>query len=281
MKIVTWNIQWGKGRDGRVDLRRIVDTARALADFDVLCLQEVAANYPMLDEGRGEDQPARLAELLPGFTPIFRPAIETLSPAPRGFGNMVLSRLPVRQVFSHLLPRPAEPGVKSMQRQALEIVVEAAFGPVRVVTTHLEYYSAQHRAAQIGRILELQREAALRTGLGEARGDEEGPYASLPRPASSVLCGDFNFEPDWPDYAALTAPLGAGVPRFLDAWTIAYPGAPHVVTCGIDDPAQWAKGPNCRDFFFVTEDLKPRVGALRIDTDTPASDHQPVLLVLS
>ena len=55
MKLVSWNIQWCLGIDGRVDPKRIVDEARALADFDVLCLQEVAANFPALKGSRGED----------------------------------------------------------------------------------------------------------------------------------------------------------------------------------------------------------------------------------
>ena len=46
MKLVTWNTQWCCGFDGRVDPQRIVDDARAMADFDVLCLQEIAANFP-------------------------------------------------------------------------------------------------------------------------------------------------------------------------------------------------------------------------------------------
>ena len=36
MKLVTCNIQWGLGVDHRVDLERIVRTARDMADFDVL-----------------------------------------------------------------------------------------------------------------------------------------------------------------------------------------------------------------------------------------------------
>jgi endonuclease/exonuclease/phosphatase family metal-dependent hydrolase len=278
MRVVTWNIQFGKGRDGRVDLARIAETARALGDFDVLCLQEVAANYPSLDNGLGEDQPARLAELLPGYALVFRPAIETWSPVARRFGNLLFTRLPVLQVVSHLLPRPPEAGKKSMQRQALEVVVAASFGPVRVVTTHLEFYSERHRAAQIDRLRELHRETALRAALGERRGPEEGPYETLPRPPSAILCGDFNFEPDWPDYAAATAPFEPGVPRLLDAWRVAHPGTPHPPTCGIDDRQQWKDGPNTRDFFFVTADLGPRIREVRVDTATPASDHQPVLV---
>ena len=46
MKLITWNVQWCRGVDGRVDPARIVAAARELADFDVLCLQEIADNFP-------------------------------------------------------------------------------------------------------------------------------------------------------------------------------------------------------------------------------------------
>jgi len=55
VKLVTWNIQWGRGVDGRVDLARIVSTARGLADFDLLCLQEVADNFPGLEGNDDRD----------------------------------------------------------------------------------------------------------------------------------------------------------------------------------------------------------------------------------
>ena len=34
MKLLSWNIQWGRGMDGRVDLTRILRTIRKLGDFD-------------------------------------------------------------------------------------------------------------------------------------------------------------------------------------------------------------------------------------------------------
>ena len=46
MKLITWNVQWCRGVDGRVDPARIVAEAKRLADFDVLCLQEIADNFP-------------------------------------------------------------------------------------------------------------------------------------------------------------------------------------------------------------------------------------------
>lgn len=35
MKLITWNIQWGRGADGRVDLDRVVAHAQRFADFEI------------------------------------------------------------------------------------------------------------------------------------------------------------------------------------------------------------------------------------------------------
>ena len=70
MKLVTWNIQWGLGMDGRLDLARIVAEARRIADFDLLCLQEVADDFPDLPGGPAMNQFAELARLLPGYTGV-------------------------------------------------------------------------------------------------------------------------------------------------------------------------------------------------------------------
>jgi endonuclease/exonuclease/phosphatase family metal-dependent hydrolase len=70
MKVLSWNVQWCLGVDGRVDPARIVAEARAFADFDVLCLQEVACNFPALAGSAGEDQFAAIAAVLPGFTAL-------------------------------------------------------------------------------------------------------------------------------------------------------------------------------------------------------------------
>ncbi len=65
MKLITWNIQWCCGVDGKVDPARIVTEAKRLADFDVLCLQEIADNFPhpRLAGSAGEDQFALLSTL--------------------------------------------------------------------------------------------------------------------------------------------------------------------------------------------------------------------------
>ena len=279
--LITWNIQWGRGCDHRVDLERIVRTARAMADFDVLCLQEVARNFPGLP-GSDEDQFRRLAELLPGYAAI--EGIGTDVRAPDGarsqVGNVILTRLPVLQAFRHLLPWPPDPAVPSMQRVAVEAVLQAPWGPLRVTTTHLEYYSARQRTAQIERLRELQAEAAAHAQDVEHARKQGGPFQNAARPAAAILTADFNFRPDDPLYARLQAPFADGTPRYVDSWQIRHPGRPHAPTIGVFDREQWPEPFTC-DFVFVTEDLPGLVGEVRVNGDTDASDPQPVLLTLN
>ena len=119
MKLITWNIQWGLGIDGRVDLSRIIATARAMADFDVLCVQEVADNFPGLEGNDDADQFEQLARLLPGYERIEAYNVDV--PAVDGrrarFGNAIYSRLPVLAARRHALPWPPEPGKTTMPRR--------------------------------------------------------------------------------------------------------------------------------------------------------------------
>ena len=86
-----------------------------------------------------------LLRCCPIICPVFRPAIETMDSAGglHRFGNMTLSRLPVLQIANHLLPWPGAGATRSMRRHALEVTVQAAFGALRIVNTHLEYHSAR------------------------------------------------------------------------------------------------------------------------------------------
>lgn len=282
MKLLSWNIQWGRGMDGRVDLARIVQAIRALGDFDVICLQEVAVNFPGLPGSRGEDQVAELSAGLPGYTAIYGAATDV--PDGHGgrkqFGNAVFSRLPVGQVWRHLLPWPAELNGPSMQRALVEAVVDADIGPLRVMTTHLEYYSQHQREAQIDAIRRLHAEVCVmanRTPLPEEVG---GAFEVYPRPAEAILCGDMNF-PAWaPERPRLLAPFAGGEPGFRDAWDVLHPGELHAPTVGIH-PVDFVNRPECFDFVFITEGLAGHLTAHGIDTATAASDHQPVWVELA
>jgi len=282
MKLITWNIQWGRGIDLKVDLDRIARTAREIADFDVLCLQEVAVNFPGLAGSRGENQVEELSRALPGYAEHYGIATDVDDGHGRRsrFGNLILSRLPVIQVFRHLLPWPRDPKVPSMQRIAVEAVVRTRRGPLRVLTTHLEYYSATQRMAQVDALRRLHVEACGHAAFPRPSGDPGEPFAALPRPTSALLTGDLNFKPDAPEHERITSAFGAAAPRFMDAWEIAHPNQPHAHTVGQYENG-WAEHPYCCDFVFVTEDLASRVRKVTVDAQTQASDHQPILIELA
>ena len=280
MKLISWNVQWCRGCDGRVNPARISKVVKEMADVDVLCLQEVARNFPSLEGSAGENQYETLAGLFPDYAVIEGVATDVLAPQGerREFGNALITRLPILQVYRRLLPWPADASVPSMQRAAIEVVLEAPSGPLRVTTTHLEYYSAKQRAAQVEALRELQLEAAGHAAAPRP-GKEDGPFRQVPRPAAGILTADFNFRSDDPMHARLQAPLGAGVPTYRDAWQLRHPGKPHAPTLGVHDRSQWPEAFAC-DFIFVTEDLANRVEDVVVNGVTDASDHQPVLLVL-
>jgi endonuclease/exonuclease/phosphatase family metal-dependent hydrolase len=277
MRLLTWNIQCGRGCDGVNDLARIAAVAREFADADVYCFQEVSDNFSKLDGGA--DQSAQLASLFPGYRPVFRPAIETVGAGGRRhrFGNMTLSRLPVLQIANHLLPWPGVATVRSMRRHALDVTVQAAFGALRIVNTHLEYHSTVQREVQVVRLLDLQEEASTSSIAG---GSHVEPYGAQTLAAPSLLCGDFNFDVSDSQHSLIHESKRRGL-NYRDAWSIRHPGKYHPFTCGLYDRVQWPEGPDCRDFIFVTEDISDRIRRVDVNGRTDASDHQPVAIDLT
>ena len=278
MVLITWNIQWGLGLDGRVDLARSVETARAFADFDVLCVQEVADNFPGLEGNDERDQFAELARLLPGYRRIDAHGVDVLGDGGRRrrFGNAIFSRCDVLSVRRHALPWPAD-AVSTMPRVALEATLQAPMGPIRVTTTHLEYYSEAQRMAQAARLRELNAEACERAARPGPRKREGGPFDSTPQTRHALLVGDFNFPPEHPAYAEIQRTAGEGIPRYRDAWPLVRGGEPHAPTFCVH-AKKYAKTPYCCDFAFVTEPLAARVRRIEVDLATQASDHQPLLI---
>src|SRR5262249_1428506 len=98
MKIATYNIHYGVGTDGKLNLERIVE---AVGDADIIALQEVETNW---DRSGNTDQPALIGSLLPEHDIAWGPTIDSWklarNSAPRRgvrrqFGNMLLSRFPI------------------------------------------------------------------------------------------------------------------------------------------------------------------------------------------
>jgi endonuclease/exonuclease/phosphatase family metal-dependent hydrolase len=275
MKLITWNIQWALGTDGIMDPARIVNHAKAMADFDVLCLQEVADNWPELKASPGMNQFAAFAAPLPGYHAIEGVALETRdsSGQPKRFGNMILTRLPVVQVLRHILPWPAVE-TNNMARGLIEAVVTTASGPLRLMTTHLEYSHPAIRQQQVAALRDIHASACAR--VETPRSDGAGTYACTLSTMSAILTGDFNMKPDDPLKQHISNPFDQGFPRLVDSWEVLHGGNPHPLTSCIVD--QTHGQPHCCDYIFITEDLAPRISRIICDEETRVSDHQPILI---
>jgi endonuclease/exonuclease/phosphatase family metal-dependent hydrolase len=167
MRIVSWNIHGGVGRDGRMDLGRVARVLRE-ARCDVAALQEVGAPQRAHDgEDRSHevaDHATHLGKLL-GWTVAYGP---TLVLAGKPYGNAVLSRYPVIQAKNYdLSVRGREP------RGCLRADLTVDGGALHLFNLHLGL-SGGERRRQAAMLLsaDLLRDAALTAPL--------------------VVCGDFN-----------------------------------------------------------------------------------------
>ena len=277
MRLISWNVQWCRGIDGTVDPARIAREARHLADPDVLCLQEINVGFADLAGASGENEVQAFEREFPGYQVFFASAVDVpgTGNSRKHFGNLIASRFPVGRVMRHSLPWPKANG-PSMPRAALEAVIQAPFGALRVITTHLEYYSSGHRAAQIERLRELH----ANTNRETTGGDSDGPYQPLPHPESALVCGDFNMPPDDPLRARFLEAFVDGTPKFRDAWQVLHPNEAHPHTFRVHERKD-GQSPYCCDYVFVTEDLAFRLRSITIDADNQASDHQPVIVELA
>jgi endonuclease/exonuclease/phosphatase family metal-dependent hydrolase len=74
----------------------------------------------------------------------------------------------------------------------------------------------------------------------------------------------------------MVEPFDDGTPALSDAWEAAHPELAHPATFKIYEKDPDEAEQHC-DFIFVSADLVPRLKSIRVDQETQASDHQPVL----
>ena len=288
MKLVSYNIQYSKGKDGRYDLARIAET---LEGADVIALQEVERNWPRTAMA---DQAAELAALMPGYFWVYGPGLDMDASAVSGegvvinrrrqFGNMLLARWPLLWSRLYVLPKLASVDEFTMDMPALEAVIDAPGGALRILSIHLSSVSSRERKLQIDYLLGLHDRAAANcgawTGAANIRGDEDwsGGKPPPPMPQEAVWMGDFNAQPDGPEYNAIVGPIdpifgrAQYADRFADAWV-----------CAGNDEADSMTRPANRgfpdlrlDYCFVSAALGHRVRSAHVDRAAEGSDHQPV-----
>jgi endonuclease/exonuclease/phosphatase family metal-dependent hydrolase len=169
LRIATFNIHGGKGRDDRRDLDR---TAENLADLDFVALQEAVGPAPWESEGQVE-QLARAAGMAWLFTPAERRWLSWK------YGNGLLTALPLgswRQI-------PLAGAHDGSFRNAVVIDVEFGGRTVHVLLTHLTQRDDRDRQSQLETVLAM--------------------FRDLPAPA--VLLGDLNTMADDPQIEHLLA----------------------------------------------------------------------------
>jgi endonuclease/exonuclease/phosphatase family metal-dependent hydrolase len=196
------------------------------------------------------------------------------------FGNLIATRLPVRQVQQTPLPSPNPPVTQptpSMQRIALTCIVQAPWGPVRLITSHLEYYNQVMRHAQTQALRELHLQGCA-LAAQPSKTEQGTPYQPKPLTTDTIICGDFNFEPDSEEYATMLQ-TGAAC-NLVNSFDILHPGATYPSTFRLFDRTYGPEPVGC-DFFFVSDSLAHRVKGFAVNQVTQASDHQPVLLELN
>jgi len=281
--LVSYNIQYGTGRDRRVDVDRIVDE---IGDADVIAMQEVDRFWT---RSGMRDQVLAIAERMPEHHWVYGPGIDLdasfrdvdgrLHNRRRQFGNMLLSRYAILSSRNHLLPKHGLVTQVSLQRSVLDAVVAVPSGPVRVASVHLAHSSPAERLAQVQRLRQLQREADYDGGVLSGTGPnwrEEG--LPTPTPRASILLGDFNMTPDDPAYAAMAGPDDPSYGRittldgYLDAW-LHSGGAPDGGHTRFEETRS-----RRIDYAFVSPDLADSIRSVRVDEAADGSDHQPLWL---
>jgi len=287
MKLVTYNIQYGIGLDGKYDLGRIADAVRGA---DVIALQEVTRNNPRNGD---RDMVAEIGEALPDYFAAYGSNFEVNigSRLENGraistsfqLGNMVLSKTPIHLSRNLLLPRSRSLETMNFQRGALEALIETPLGFIRFYSTHLDHRSPVERQNQI----RFLRQRLLNYALegGGLSGIPEIGLPDLPYPEAFIVMGDFNMLPGSPEYVELagrpdhefgmplTADLAVDVAQRLDV-------ADLITWVDPDRPEDKSRH-KCIDYVFTSASLAKSLKSLWSDRDAVGSDHLPLWAELS
>lgn len=287
MKLVSYNIQYGFGSDGRYDLARC---AKVVAGADIIALQEVERHWLRSNE---DDQPELLSRLLPGYHWVYGPAFDMdastrhegrIVNRRRQFGTMILSKLPIVWSRLHALPLRRAMRPLNTRNAALECMIRTHAGPVRFLSLHLAHIAAEERLEQIDHLLAEHRRAPSDGGPWSGLDDEPARNWSNgePEPESplaAIWMGDFNMEPDSAEYRRIVGSTpyhrGAAYTRgFVDAAAVAAEPAAdfhtHVKT--IDGRLAKRRLDHC----FVGGMFAGRVRSVSADIGEIASDHFPL-----
>ena len=281
MLFLTYNIQYGKGKDHKVDIKRIVDE---FGGADIIAVQEVDRYWPRTNS---IDQVEQITSALPDYYWVYGAGVDLHADQAsimnkglrRQFGNLILSRHPITSSRHHLLPKYGSVGALSIQRSALEATILLGKHRIRFYSVHLTHLSPQTRIPQINRLLDIHRDA-IHEGFpvsGNLKGlDWEEGISDQTVPAEAIMMGDFNFQPDSEEYLKFTGPVSdygghiISPAGFVDAWT-------HCGHAKMSGTTSDVKGKPARlDYCFISTSLRSRITSCSVDDQAQGSDHQPL-----
>jgi endonuclease/exonuclease/phosphatase family metal-dependent hydrolase len=281
MLFATYNIHFGLGADNRYDMARIAQTLR---DADIACCQEVVQGWP---QNAHADQAAELAALLNRHYVFYGPfdtdgssvgADGRIVNRRRTFGNMILSRWPIRASRVRPLAHNALTNQFDLQRGAIEAVIDTPEFPVRVYSVHLSHVSPEQRLPQLHDLLAFVRDAPANGSPWDTAASDSFIFQDRapPVPESAIVMGDMNFTPAHPEYPVVAGhlhPSGRRLVRhdqLVDAWA----------ALGNDDYVESFPREGRIDHCFVTPDLQPALQRTWIDQSADGSDHWPIFVEL-
>ncbi|QRM32586.1 endonuclease/exonuclease/phosphatase family protein [Microvirga sp. VF16] len=284
ISVMTFNIHSAIGRDETVNVDRIVDVIR---DVDIVALQEVD-NY--WERSGNVSQVDLITDALPDHFHAWHPVIDLWkSPQTRRqYGNLLLSRFPIKSIKRHALPKSAHDGRLALQCGVLEAIVAVPFADIRVYATHA---ISSDSAMQIERLLDIYRtsrtEGAPISGSHDDKTwfEEEQPTQI---PTSAVLLGDLNIRPGSEDYHCLTrAAVSPECQPLVDAWSRGNPSSsPNGFDGESDQGATYyvdfdKKSGERLDYCFVSADIADRIQSAQVLSELDASDHQPLKVTIN
>ncbi|TIQ38591.1 MAG: EEP domain-containing protein [Mesorhizobium sp.] len=287
MKLISYNIQYGYGSDGRYDLARC---AELIDGADIIALQEVERHWL---RSNGDDQPDILSRLLPNYYWVYGPAFDMDASEQRDgrivnrrrqFGTMLLSKRPIVWSRLHTLPLRRTLKPLNTRNAALECMIRTPAGPVRFFSLHLAHIAAEERLEQIDYLLAEHRRAPSDGGPWSGADDEPQRNWSNSQdepesPLAAIWLGDFNMELGSAEYRRIVGDMpyhrgAAYLDGFVDAATVASEQTADFHTHEKIIDGRLAK--RRLDHCFVGGMLAGRVRSVSADIGQVASDHFPL-----
>jgi endonuclease/exonuclease/phosphatase family metal-dependent hydrolase len=283
MKVISYNIQFGRGLDKKIDLNRIT---KIVDQADIICLQEVDVGW---QRSGNVDQANAIADLLPQYYMVFGASFDVdesvkhadsrITNRRRRHGDMILSRWPIVSSRTFNLPKTYHHDRFNMQMGFVEAVIQTESNAIRIYNFHGGYLKVAERLAQVQQLVRIYNQSPDQQGAWSGKSDIDGDDWSNQKlapemPTAAIVCGDFNCEAGSDEYNFLL-----GHTDLIDCWQVVDPGnintstLRHEVTADIQICGKV-------DHIFVSAHLQQKLQAVDIDHTAEGSDHRPVSCLL-